>query len=252
MKKKRAVAGGLLLVLGIAQSVSAETTTVTYHVDPSYMVLVPANTTIPFNEESVNYGKIRVEEAQIEEGKCIQVELISDKKLKNQSGKKGRSPMRFWRTQQHLQKPAIPRQGKRQYLVSRSTENPGKKHRQVLCGYSYFSDILCGCDRLEQEDGQMKKAAIILMGICLCLSIPVAAEAAQTGISSVTQQSTINTTVPDTHMVTIRSEHAQVSYQHEEGDDDETQETVTYAVERFSSPQFLIQARKGWKTLQCW
>ena len=48
-------------------------------------------------------------------------------------------------------------------------------------------------------------------------------------------------------MVTIRSEHAQVSYQHEEGDDDETQETVTYAVERFSSPQFLIQARKGWK-----
>ncbi len=93
----------------------------------------------------------------------------------------------------------------------------------------------------------MKKAAIILMGICLCLSIPVAAEAAQTGTSSVTQQSTINTTVPDTHMVTIRSEHAQVSYQHEEGDDDETQETVTYAVERFSSPQFLIQARKGWK-----
>lgn len=93
----------------------------------------------------------------------------------------------------------------------------------------------------------MKKAAIILMGIWMCLSIPVAAEATQTGISSVTQQSTINTTVPDTHMVTIQSEHAQVTYQHEEGDDDETQETVTYAVERFSSPQFLIQARKGWK-----
>lgn len=93
----------------------------------------------------------------------------------------------------------------------------------------------------------MKKAAIILMGICLCLSIPVAAEAAQTGTSSITQQSTINTTVPDTHMVTIRSEHAQVSYQHEEGDDEETQETVTYAVERFSSPQFQIQPKKGWK-----
>lgn len=93
----------------------------------------------------------------------------------------------------------------------------------------------------------MKKAAIILMGICLCLSIPVAAEAAQTGTSSVTQQRTINTTVPDTHMVTIRSEHAQVSYQHEEGDDEETQETVTYAVERFSSPQFQIQPKKGWK-----
>lgn len=90
----------------------------------------------------------------------------------------------------------------------------------------------------------MKKAAIILMGICLCLSIPVAAEAAQTGISSVTQQSTINTTVPDTHMVTIRSEHAQVIYQHEEGDDEETQETVTYAVERFSSPGVSDPAEK--------
>ena len=160
--------------------------------------------------------------------------------------------MRFWRTQQHLQKPAIPRQGKRRCLVSRSTENPGKRHSQAPMRIRLLSDILCGCDRLEQEDGQMKKAAIILMWICLCLSIPVAAEAAQTGTSSVTQQSTINTTVPDTHMVTIRSEHAQVSYQHEEGDDEETQETVTYAVERFSSPQFQIQPKKDGRSQQCW
>ena len=237
MKKKRAVAGGLLLVLGIAQSVSAGTTTVTYHVDPSYMVLVPANTTIPFNEESVNYGKIRIEEAQIEEGKCIQVELISDKKLKNQSGKEGEIPYEILADTTAFTKA---RYHDRQRILEKGTV-------RLLCGYGYFSDILCGCDRLEQEDGQMKKAAIILMGICLCLSIPVAAEAAQTGTSSVTQQSTINTTVPDTHMVTIRSEHAQVSYQHEEGDDEETQETVTYAVERFSSPQFQIQPKKGWK-----
>ena len=167
MKKKRAVAGGLLLVLGIAQSVSAGTTTVTYHVDPSYMVLVPANTTIPFNEESVNYGKIRVEEAQIEEGKCIQVELISDKKLKNQSGKEGEIPY------------------------------------EILADTTAFT-----------------KARYTTAG---------------------------EETVPDTHMVTIRSEHAQVRYQHEEGDDEETQETVTYAVERFSSPQFQIQPKKGWK-----
>ena len=92
----------------------------------------------------------------------------------------------------------------------------------------------------------MKKAAIILMGICLCLSIPVAAEAAQTGISSVTQQSTINTTVPDTHMVTIRSEHAQVSYQHEEGDDDETQETLSLI-------HIWKMRETGWKSIiVCW
>ena len=86
----------------------------------------------------------------------------------------------------------------------------------------------------------MKKAAIILMGICLCLSIPVAAEAAQTGTSSVTQQSTINTTVPDTHMVTIGSEHAQVSYQHEEGDDEET------------ARSFRSSRKKDGRSQQCW
>ena len=131
MKKKRAVAGGLLLVLGIAQSVSAGTTTVTYHVDPSYMVLVPANTTIPFNEESVNYGKIRVEEAQIEEGKCIQVELISDKKLKNQSGKEGEIPYEILADTTAFTKARYTTAGKRRCLVSRSTENPGKRHRQA-------------------------------------------------------------------------------------------------------------------------
>lgn len=81
----------------------------------------------------------------------------------------------------------------------------------------------------------------------MCLAIPVASGAAQTSISSVTQQSTINTTVPDTHMVTIQSEHAQVVYQNAESDDEESQEMVNYAVERFSSPKFEIKAQKGWK-----
>lgn len=97
MKKKRIAAGGmaLLLVLGMAQSAHADTTTVKYHVDPSYIVLVPASTTIPFNEQSVSYGKIQIEEAHIEEGKSIQVELISDEKLKNQSGKEGEIPYKI-------------------------------------------------------------------------------------------------------------------------------------------------------------
>ena len=229
MKKKRAVAGGLLLVLGIAQSVSAGTTTVTYHVDPSYMVLVPANTTIPFNEESVNYGKIRVEEAQIEEGKCIQVELISDKKLKNQSGKEGEIPYEILADTTAFTKARYTTAGEETVLGITIDRESWKKAPSG----SYADTVTFQIS--------------YVMGICLCLSIPVAAEAAQTGTSSVTQQSTINTTVPDTHMVTIRSEHAQVSYQHEEGDDEETQETVTYAVERFSSPQFQIQPKKGWK-----
>ena len=92
-KKKSSCRGGLLLVLGIAQSVSAGTTTVTYHVDPSYMVLVPANTTIPFNEESVNYGKIRVEEAQIEEGKMHPGGADLGQKLKKSEVEKKGDPL---------------------------------------------------------------------------------------------------------------------------------------------------------------
>ncbi|MFR2644936.1 MAG: hypothetical protein ACLTAF_02580 [Blautia coccoides] len=63
-------------------------------------MLFPTNT-IPVCEDG-KLRKIRIEEAQIEEGKCIQVELISDKKLKI-DGKEG-DPLRFWRTRQHLQK----------------------------------------------------------------------------------------------------------------------------------------------------
>lgn len=87
------------------------------------------------------------------------------------------------------------------------------------------------------------------MGICMWLSIPVAAGRTQTSISPDTQQSTIQATVPDFHTITIRSEHAGVIYQDEEADDEDVQETVTYAVDRFSSPQFQIQAHKGWKII---
>ena len=150
----------MLLVLGIAQSVSAGTTTVTYHVDPSYMVLVPANTTIPFNEESVNYGKIRVEEAQIEEGKCIQVELISDKKLKNQSGKEGEIPYEILADTTAFTKARYTTAGEETVLgITIDRESWKKGTVRLLCGYGYFSDILCGCDRLEQEDGQMQKGS---------------------------------------------------------------------------------------------
>lgn len=242
----------MLLVLGIAQSVSAGTTTVTYHVDPSYMVLVPANTTIPFNEESVNYGKIRVEEAQIEEGKCIQVELISDKKLKNQSGKEGEIPYEILADTTAFTKARYTTAGEETVLGITIDRESWKRHRQAPMRIRLLFRYPMWMRQIRAGGWTDEKAAIILMGICLCLSIPVAAEAAQTSTSSVTQQSTINTTVPDTHMVTIRSEHAQVSYQHEEGDDEETQETVTYAVERFSSPQFQIQPKKDGRSPQCW
>ena len=124
--------------------------------------------------------------------------------------------MRFWRTQQHLQKPAIPRQGKRRCWYH-DRENPEKGTVRLLCGYGYFFRYPMWMRQIRAGGWTDEKGSNYSDGDLPVLSIPVAAEGAQTGTSSVTQQSTINTTVPDTHMVTIRSEHAQVSYQHEGG-----------------------------------
>lgn len=93
----------------------------------------------------------------------------------------------------------------------------------------------------------MKKTAAILMGLCLCITLPAAADAAQESIAPGSQSSTIDTTVPDAHMVFIQTEHARVLFQDEEGEDEDEEQATIYAVERFSRPEFLIRAEQGWK-----
>lgn len=93
----------------------------------------------------------------------------------------------------------------------------------------------------------MKKTAAILMGLCLCFGMPTAAGAAQVSVIPLSQSSTIGTTVPDSHMIYIQTEHARVLFQDEEGEDEDEEQATMYAVERFSSPEFLIHAEKGWK-----
>ncbi len=86
MKKKIIVIAAFLMLVisGITVSADSSTTKVHYRVDPSYMVTIPTEVTIPFNQLNWGYGKIRIEELLLDEGQCIQVRMLSDGTLKNQ------------------------------------------------------------------------------------------------------------------------------------------------------------------------
>ena len=53
---------------------------------------IPVDTSMHFNETETSYGNIVVEQAQIEDGKCIQVSLLSDLNLKNSNNSKAVIP----------------------------------------------------------------------------------------------------------------------------------------------------------------
>lgn len=75
-----------------ATTQTAGSSTVTYHVDPAYQVTIPVDTSMQFNETEVPYGKIVVDQVQIEDGKCIQVSLLADFNLKNSNNSKAVIP----------------------------------------------------------------------------------------------------------------------------------------------------------------
>lgn len=75
-----------------AKTQTAGSATVSYHVDPAYQVTIPVDTSMRFNETETSYGNIVVEQAQIEDGKCIQVSLLSDLNLKNSNNSKAVIP----------------------------------------------------------------------------------------------------------------------------------------------------------------
>lgn len=85
MKKKWLIAGVFLTCI-LTQNVYAENSaTVSYTVNPSYTVMIPRSTTVEFNKLTESYGRILIEEAQIDEGKCIRVSLKTEGTLKNEA-----------------------------------------------------------------------------------------------------------------------------------------------------------------------
>ena len=86
MKKKIAIIAALLAlaVTGLTVSAQTATTTVRYKADPSYMVTIPTQVEIPFNQLTWNYGTISIDKLLLDEGQSIQIKLDSNGKLKNQ------------------------------------------------------------------------------------------------------------------------------------------------------------------------
>lgn len=75
---------------------TAGSTAINYHVDPAYSVMIPMDMDVSFNETTASYGKIVIEEAKIDEGKCIQVSLVSDFLLKNASDSRAVIPYQIY------------------------------------------------------------------------------------------------------------------------------------------------------------
>lgn len=59
--------------------------TVKTHIDPTYTVTIPANTTVGFKNEDTSFGAIKLTAAQLDPGKSVNVTLKSSGTLKNKN-----------------------------------------------------------------------------------------------------------------------------------------------------------------------
>ena len=95
MKNKRLIVTALLALAVSVLPVSAKARDgidVTYQVDPSYEVVIPSDTTIPFLSEKEDCGSIQIKKAVLEENKCILVEMSSSGALINEEHPKSQIP----------------------------------------------------------------------------------------------------------------------------------------------------------------
>ena len=97
--KKRSIRTGILfalltpvLLICAENPIYAATTQTAGSATVSYQVTIPVDTSMQFDETETSYGNIVVEQAQIEDGKCIQVSLLSDLNLKNSNNSKAVIP----------------------------------------------------------------------------------------------------------------------------------------------------------------
>ena len=88
---KKLAAFTLALALSAAMSTTAfadddnRKVEVTAHIDPTYTVTIPANTTVKFNAVDTSFGEIKLTAAQLDPGKSVKVALSASGKLKNQA-----------------------------------------------------------------------------------------------------------------------------------------------------------------------
>ena len=94
---------------------------------------IPVDTSMQFNETETSYGNIVVEQAQIEDGICIQVSLLSDLNLKNSNNSKAVIPYQNLAQDEagsrQLHQRSIHMPGKRHLLLSRLKKKTGRRRR---------------------------------------------------------------------------------------------------------------------------
>lgn len=95
MKWKRLTVAVLLTLAASAIPVSARTAgtiSVEYQVDPYYEVVIPSEADVSFMVEKTAYGTIAVQEAVLEDDKCILVEMNASGFLENEEDPQARIP----------------------------------------------------------------------------------------------------------------------------------------------------------------
>lgn len=58
---------------------------ITTEIAPSYIVTIPADTKVNFNDTSTDFGKVELTEARLDPGKEIRVTVVSDEELNNEA-----------------------------------------------------------------------------------------------------------------------------------------------------------------------
>lgn len=88
---KKLAAFTLALALSAALSTTAfaddnnRSVEVKTHIDPTYTVTIPANTTVNFNAVDTSFGKIKLTAAQLDPNKSVEVALSASGTLKNKA-----------------------------------------------------------------------------------------------------------------------------------------------------------------------
>ena len=90
MKKLLTIAlvGAMLTATGITAFAvdypgGTQNTEITTSVEPTFTVTVPADTTVPFNALSTEFGSVELESARLAPNKAVQVTVTSDYNLNN-------------------------------------------------------------------------------------------------------------------------------------------------------------------------
>ena len=221
MKNKRLIVTALLALAVSFIPLTAKAgddISVTYQVDPSYEVVIPSDTTIPFMSEEAAFGTIQIKEAVLEEDKCILVEMNSGGYLINEENPNSQIPYQIINKDEPFTCQKYTKAGEETKLYISIKKEDWEK----AIGGKYKTEITFTISYVDKEyikTSQSESEAVV----------------------PTTHTVVIETMVPTTHTVAIDAEHASALYV--EGDKGLSD---AYPIPRFSNPQFKLSAEDGY------